>query len=182
VRGRTHTGEILDPDRVYRLDEGVLDVLADAEKPDTVKVFNLLKVLDEQVRERGREAPYLVPIGERAEEVARQFHERQLDTQVALDELTKLLTEARAADERRQQSDFSTEGFSVYFLLNRVDVPDAEPIAREMEQVFAEHPHWRQSEAQEREVRLGLYKALLDRQVERVTDVVGYVLSVVRRA
>jgi type I restriction enzyme R subunit len=181
VRDRTHSGEILDPKEIYRLDEGVLEALADSEKPDTVKVFNLVKVLEQQVRDRSRHAPYLVPIGERAVEVARLFYERQIDTQTALDELTKLLSEAQAADQRRQESDLSTEGFSVYFLLNRIDVSGAEYIARDMEQVFAEHPHWRTSGAQEREVRLGLYKALLVGDVDKVADVVRYVLSVLRR-
>jgi type I restriction enzyme R subunit len=182
VQAMTHTGEIMDPADVYVLDEGVIDVLADPDKPDTVKVFNLLKVLQQEVRRRAAAAPYLVPIGERAEEIATAFEQRQLTTQQALDELTRLLEEAREADQSREQSDFSVEGFSVFWLLKRIDVVDAEPVARSMERVFAGHPHWRQSAAQERDVRRGLYKALLDAKVERVADVVGYVLSVLRRA
>lgn len=182
VQAKTHAGEILDPREVYVLDEGVIDVLADSEKPDTVKVFNLLKVLEQQVRDRSRDAPYLLPIGERAEQIARAFEQQQLSTQQALDELTSLLNEAREADRSRQASDFSVEGFSVFWLLKRIDVADAEPIARSMEVVFAKHPYWRQSAAQERDVRRDLYKALIDAKVEKVADVVGYILSVLRRA
>jgi type I restriction enzyme R subunit len=182
VQAKTHTGEILSPEEVYVLDEGVIDVLADTDKPDVVKVFNLLKVLEQQVRERFKEAPYLVPIGERAEQIARAFEDRQLSTQQALDELTSLLNEARDADSTREQSDFSVEGFSVFWLLKRIGVADAEPIARSLETVFAEHPYWRQSAAQGREVRRGLYKALMAVKVEKVGDVVGYLLSVLRRS
>ena len=182
VQEKTHTGEILAPEEVYVLDEGVIDVLADTDKPDIVKVFNLLKVLELQLRQRSKEAPYLVPIGERAEEVARAFEDRQLSTQQALDELTKLLQETREADSSREASDFSVEGFSVFWLLKRIDVADAEPIARSLETVFAKHPYWRQSPAQGRDVRRGLYKALIDAKVEKVGDVVGYLLSVLRRS
>jgi type I restriction enzyme R subunit len=182
VQQMTHTGEILAPEEVYVLDEGVIDVLADTEKPDVVKVFNLLKVIERQLRQRSREAPYLVPIGERAEEVAKAFQDRQLTTQQALDELTSLLNEAREADSSREASDFSVEGFSVFWLLKRIQVADAEPIARSLEVVFAEHPYWRESPAQNRDVRRGLYKALIDAKVEKVGDVVGYLLSVLRRS
>jgi type I restriction enzyme R subunit len=182
VRDRTHTGEILDPDRIYRLNQGVLDVLAETDKPDTVKVFNLVKVLEQQVRERSLDAPYLVPIGERAEQIAEQFQERQVDTQDALQELTGLLGEVEAADKRREETDLTTDGFSVYFLLDRIDVPDSEAIAREVQPVYDAHPHWRESETQEREVRVGLYKVLLEHGAERVPDVVGYLLSVLRRS
>lgn len=182
VEAKTHTGEIRDPREVYILDEGVIGVLADPDKPDTVKVFNLLKVLEQQVRRRSNEAPYLVPIGERAEQIAQAFEAQQLSTQEALDELTSLLNEARDADQSREQSDFSVEGFSVFWLLKRIGVANAEPIARSLETVFAEHPYWRESPAQGRDVRRGLYKALIDAKVEKVPDVVGYLLSVLRRS
>lgn len=182
VQAKTHTGEILAPEEVYVLDGGVIDVLSDTGKPAVIKVFNLLKVLEQQVRDRSKGAPYLVPIGERAEEIARAFEDRQLSTQQALDELTSLLSEAREADATREQSDFSVEGFSVFWLLKRIEVADAEPIARSLEAVFAAHPFWRESPAQGRDVRRGLYKALIDAKVEKVGDVVGYLLSVLRRS
>lgn len=182
VQAKTHTGEIRDPREVYVLDEGVIDVLADPDKPDTVKVFNLLKVLEQEVRRRASAAPYLVPIGERAEQIAQAFEAQQLSTQDALAELTGLLAEAHEADQSRERSDFSVEGFSVFWLLKRIDVPDAERIARSMEAVFRSQPHWRTSAAQERTVRRGLYKALLGANVERVADVVAYLLNVLRQA
>ena len=182
VEEKTHTGEILAPEEVYVLDEGVIDVLADPDKPDTVKVFNLLKVLGQKVKDRSPDAPYLVPIGERAEQIAKAFEDRQLSTQQALEELTSLLNEAREADSSREASDFSVEGFSVFWLLKRIGVADAEPIARSLESVFVDHPYWRQSAEQGRDVRRGLYKALIDAKVEKVGDVVGYLLSVLRRS
>jgi len=182
VQAKTHTGDIRDLGEVYVLDEGVIDALADPEKPDVVKVFNLLKVFEQEVRRRAAEAPYLVPIGERAEQIAQAFEAQQLSTREALDELTGLLAEAREADANRERSEFSIEGFSVFWLLKRINVPDAESIARSMDAVFQTHPHWRNSAAQERSVRRGLYKALLQTEVDRAADVVGYLLNILRRA
>jgi type I restriction enzyme, R subunit len=181
VQEMTHTGEIRSPDDIYVLDEGVIDAVANSDKPDTVKVFNLLKVIHQRTRDGGSEAPYLLPIGERAEQIATAFEDRQLSTQQALEELTTLLNEAREADASRDASDFSIEGFSVFWLLQRIGVRNADAIARNLEEVFGEQPHWRQSAAQERDVRRSIYKALIDANVVDVADVVGYLLSVLRQ-
>ena len=140
VRDKTHSGEVLDPDTIYKLDAGLIEVLGDTDKPDTVKVFNLLKVLDQNVHQREKEAPYLRPIGERAEEIARLFNERQIDTQDALEELWKLHQEMDEADARRHETDLTIDGFSTYWLLNRIDVPDSETIANQRRSPFHRIP------------------------------------------
>lgn len=181
VRQHTESGRIADPDQIYKIDKDLLDLLADGEVPDTVKVFNLLKVLDQEVRNRAREAPYLRPIGERAEEIARLFHERQLDTQQALDESLKLREEAEEADKARRDTKLSVDGFSVYWVLqHRTEVPNADGIAATAETLFSEHPHWKSVDRQEREVRTGLYKVLLEAKVDNITEVVGGLITMLK--
>jgi type I restriction enzyme R subunit len=51
---------------------------AKAQKPDTVKVFNLLKALDQLVRQNAGKEPYLISIGDRAAEIAAAFEDRQV--------------------------------------------------------------------------------------------------------
>ena len=159
----------------------MLALLADDDVPDTVKVFNLLKVLDQEVRKRSREAPYLRPIGERAEEVARMFHERQMDTQEALQELLKLRGEAMEADEARKDSNLSVDGFSVFWVLqHRIGISGPEPIAEASDAVFAAHPHWKTVGREEREVRKGFYKVFLDAKIDNVVEVVGGLLNMLK--
>jgi type I restriction enzyme R subunit len=182
VQEETHSGRILDPDKVYVLGENSLEVLTESDKPDTVKVFNLLKVLDRMVRERSKQAPYLVPIGERAEEVARRFQEGQVDTQQALEQLPLALDEADQAERERRESELSLEGFTLYWVLQGMKVPNAEALAHQIEAAFRANPHWRVSEAQERELRAQMYRSLLDAGVgDLVVEVVGGVLSLLKR-
>ena len=49
VQEHTDTGTIQAPDKVHRLDTQTLEQIAGAEKPATVKVFNLLKALHDVV-------------------------------------------------------------------------------------------------------------------------------------
>lgn len=181
VREHTESGRITDPNEIYKLDEGVLDLLADDDVPDTVKVFNLLKVLDNEVRKRSQEAPYLRPIGERAEEIARLFRERQMDALDALQELLDLKDEAAAADEARRQTNLSVDGFSVYWVLrHRINVETPEPIAEAVDKVFSEWPNWKMVTSEERDVRAGIYKALIDAKVDNLADVVGGLLTMLK--
>jgi type I restriction enzyme, R subunit len=183
VQEMTHTGSILDPKDVYVLDEGFLDMLTDSNKPDTVKVFNLVKVLEQRAREMGAQQPYLIPIGERAEQIAEAFQRRLIDVQRALDELTALLDEARAAEKDRQESGMSMEGFSVAWLLNREDVEGALDIGKKMETTFADYPHWRASHSQQAEVRKALYRELLQElEVPEAAELVNRIIDVLKRS
>jgi len=65
---------------VYEINGHALEKLAASTTPDTVKVFNLLKSITQAVAEKGRQAPYLLSIGEMAERIAQAYQERQLNT------------------------------------------------------------------------------------------------------
>jgi type I restriction enzyme, R subunit len=181
VQNLTEAGEILHPDRVYELGEGALQAIAESDKPDTVRVFNLVKLLERLTKETSASAPHLIPIGQRAEEIVKAFEQRQLDTKEALDELEQLLAEAGEARAAQEQSDLSAESFAVYWLLDRKGVVGADEVAGKVEKALATYPHWKTSEGQDREVRRVLVKALIDAGVtENVTDLGGWLLDVLR--
>ncbi|MGZ3392221.1 MAG: hypothetical protein ACXVCF_21865, partial [Isosphaeraceae bacterium] len=66
VQEHTETGKIQAPDKIHKLDANTLEKIAEADTPDTVKVFNLLNALHAMVQEKGREQPYLISIGDKA--------------------------------------------------------------------------------------------------------------------
>ena len=159
-----------------------LAAIADQDAPDTVKVFNLLKAIEQLTgQEAGRE-PYLLSIGDKAQQIAERFEERQETTQATLDELRKLIEEVRQARQERDASQRSPEAFAVYWLLKKDGVAGADEVAKAAEVAFAEHPHWQTSSQQEREVRKSLFKALIDAGVEAVVEVGESVLKMLRRA
>ncbi len=54
--------------------------------------------------------------------------------------------------------------------------------AQAIEQAFAQFPHWQTSEAQEREVRKAIFKALIDVGVQAVAEVADKLMRLLRRA
>jgi len=106
---------------------------------------------------------------------------RQITSQQALAELEALVGEYREAYAEREQSELSSEGFGVYWLLQREGIDEAQKIARGADSVFSEYPHWRQYDEQERHVRTALYKGLIEAGVDNL-ELVDQVLHVLERA
>ncbi|MGH7966381.1 MAG: type I restriction enzyme subunit R domain-containing protein, partial [Candidatus Binatia bacterium] len=182
VRQHTQTDTIHDPLTVYELNPRTLAAIADQDKPDTVKVFNLLKTIDRLIEtEAGRE-PYLFSIGEKAEQIAQAFEDRQKTTQGTLEELRKLIQEINEARQEREATELSAESFAVYWLLKKEGVEQADTVVKAAADAFAQYPHWQVSSHQEQEVRKSFYKALINAGVQGVVDVAQNILRMLRKA
>src|ERR1043166_598631 len=182
VQKHTESGAIEDPTKFQALTVAALEAIADSKQPDTVKVFNLLKALESLVSQKGSMEPYLISIGDRAEEVARAFEDRQMTTQEALAELDRLIRAAREAQKLRDETNLSPEAFAVFYVLKMDGVKGPLQAARAVEQAFEQFPHWQTSEAQEREVRKSIFKALIDAGVEAIAEVADKLMKLLRRA
>jgi type I restriction enzyme R subunit len=182
VQEHTHVGGIGLPGPAYELTPEVLRSLAHQDKPDTVKVFNLLISIRKLVEEKVDRMPYLLSIGERAEAIAEAFEQHLTDAQKALLDLTGVVEDLEKAEELRNRSDLPDEAFAAYFFLEGRGVGGAEKIARESSEAFEGNPHWKESDEQERRVRIALYRALKGSQVKDMVEVVGGLLDLLRRA
>jgi type I restriction enzyme R subunit len=130
------------------------------------------------VKEKAGEQTYLIDVGERAQQIVLAFEERQLTTQQALEQLQTELSRALKAQDEQQTSDLSPDAFAVLWLLRGRRLEKVEEIALAMNRAFEKHPHWRQSEQQDRDVRRALYKALMGAEVKDVTQVAEWLLTV----
>ena len=181
VQEHTKIGEVQAPDKVHKLTAEALEQIAGEDKPDAVKVFNLLKALDELGRQKGNEEPYLIGICERAEKIAQAFEDRQKTTKETLRELEQLLKELKEAEKKRNETELSPEAFAVYWLLKKEGVEKANEVAQAAATAFEEHPHWQSSSHQEQEVRKSLYKALIDAGLDGVVEFAQNVMKMLRR-
>jgi type I restriction enzyme R subunit len=161
VQEHTRSGAIRDSLDVYEINENLLERLAEDDTPDTVKIFNLLKSIQNMVDKTVNQAPYLLSIGERAEAIVQAYQYRQQGTQMTLQALEEIIREINQAERERAEMNLKPAAFAVYWLLKREDFQASESIAREMETTFAEYPYWQSSSHQERDVRRDLYSVLL---------------------
>ena len=190
VQELTYGGEIQETLEIYEINDHLLEKLAHDDTPTTVKIFNLLKSIQEMVARVGTQAPYLISIGEKAEAIIQAYQLQQQATREALEALEELIREINQAERERNEKQLKPESFAVYWLLSKENFEGAETTARKMEECFDSHPHWRISSAQERDVRRSLYRVLLrsqnnqDTKMEtpQLTALVEQILKVAGRA
>ncbi len=185
VQRHTATSTVHEAQATYEIGAAALLALIEDNKPDTVKVFNLLRELHRLVEAKGKEQPHLIPIGERAEAIRRAFEERQIESQQALQELSNLVHDLQEAQAQRQQSALSPEAFAVAWWLRvqkGVDGEQADCLAASLESAFREFPHWAVSESQARELRQQLYKGLIAAGVKDVVAWTDEMLTLLRKA
>lgn len=182
VQEHTQTSAIQPPAKIHKLTAETLAKIAGSDKPDAVKVFNLLKAIQQMVKEKAQQEPFLINIGEKAEQVAESFEDRQKTTQETLTELEKIVAELKKAQQEKDQTGLSPEAFAVFWYLQKEGVGNAQEVARQVAAAFANFPHWHTSSHQEQELRKALYKALIDGGVEKVVEFAQSILRMLRRA
>jgi type I restriction enzyme R subunit len=183
VQEHTQAGLIQEAVKVYEVNAQTLEQIAQTSQSDTVKVFNLLKSIVQQVQDEATKSPYLLSIGERAEQIAEAFKLRQLSTQEALKQLEELVQEINTARQEQAERNISAEAFAIYWLLKQggTSPEQAEEVAAEMRSAFDRFPHWQRSEAQAREVRKALYACLDKAGISHVTEIAERIMQIVGR-
>ncbi len=174
---------IEDSTETHVLTPDAILALAKTDRPDTVKVFNLLRELHRLVEDKSKDAPHLNPTGERAEAIRRAFEQRQLTSQEALKELQELTKELKTAETERQESNLSPDAYTTYWWLRiqkHCDAEKALQIATSLDSAFNTFQNWRMSSTQESKLRRSIYKAYLNAGIKEAVTLANELLKMLR--
>ena len=183
VQEHTKTGKIKATLEIYEINENTLSVIEKEKASDREKVFNLLRSIEKVIIDYADRSLYLISIGEKAELIAKLYKERQRTTQETLEELKNIIEEINTARRQQAEKNMPPEVFSIFWLFKNEGIDNPEDKANQMRSVLIQYPHWKTSEAHEREVKQQLYKVLLQSGVKdtrRVTEVASNVMRVIR--
>jgi len=180
VQEHTESGEIGEITEIYEINENLLKKIEESNKPDIEKVFNLIRSIERTVEDKGEKDIYLLSIGEKAELIAKLFKERQRTTKETLEELKKIIDEINEARKEQVEKKMPSEIFSIYWILRKEGIDNPEEKANKMREVFEKYPYWKKSEAHEREIKKGLYKVLLDTDIENISQLVNKIMRLLR--
>lgn len=178
VQGHIKSGVIQPTLDIYEINEKTLRKIEESKASDTEKIFNLLKGIGSTVIRDSQFSPYLISIGEKAEEIARLFRQRQITTQQALEELRRIVEEMNEARREQAEKNMPVEVFAVMWLLKKEGVKDAEASANQMKEAFEKYPHWKTSEKHEREIRNQLYKIMVKTGIKNFIDIVKKIMRI----
>jgi len=185
VQTQTASSEIGTPGRIYEIDDKILRYIEEQPVSDIEKVFNLHKGITKRVNDDSEDSPYLLSIGERADAIIQLYKDRQKTTQDTLTELKKIVEEITAALEEQKRRNMPADEFSIFWILNKSGLGDAEKNAHDMRSILRAFPHWRTSEQQVREVRQKFYSVFIQsgiKDVKAIRKQIDQILNVLRRA
>ena len=145
---------------------------------DDTKVINLIKSI-EKIAEEESGDPFLITMADRAKEVQESYEARQTSTQEALDELFAEIKRNEKRKKEQAERGYDSLHYFVFTLLREAGVTDAEGVSANVAKSFGEHPNWRQSEADLRELRKAVTFAVYAEEddLDRVTRIVDRLFS-----
>lgn len=166
VQYHTKPGKIKATLEIYEINSNALRKIEESKDPDNKKVFNISKSILKHVQDHANTSPYLLSIGEKAEAIIKLYKARQKSTEETLEELKKLIDEINSARKAEKEKKMPSDTFSIYWMLQKTNVPEPEDKAKIMGEVLRKYPHWKESEKQEREVKIQFITILLNSGID----------------
>ena len=160
LQQHTESDQFALPGSIQALHADTLREIKESYVSDTVKVLNLRKVLHKTVTEEGRSKPFLISIGERAEELADAYENRLLTTQQALIEFENLADEYTQASRERAQMNLDENAYAVYKVIEGYTEDIIPEQVRDLNRVFDRFPDYQWNEHQSSQLRRMFYLTL----------------------
>jgi type I restriction enzyme R subunit len=157
----------------FEINELTIQKIKDNQDNDNTKVINLIRSI-EKIADENSDDPFLIGIRERAEAVEGNYESRQISTQEALEEIRKLYEEDIKRKKEQAEKGFDDLTFFIYKTLLEKEIKNSEAVTKQIREEFINHPNWKTSEKELRELRQQIYFALLseDEDLERATVLV----------
>ena len=144
----------------FEINEKTIQKIKDTQDNDNTRVINLIKSI-EKIADENSDDPFLIGIKERAEVVEENYESRQLSTQEALEEIRKLYEEDVKRRKEQAEKGFDDLTFFIYKKMLENEINNSEEVTKQIKGEFVNHPNWKSSEKDLRELRQAVYFALL---------------------
>lgn len=147
----------------FEINEKTIQKIKDTQENDNTRVINLIKSI-EKIADENSDDPFLIGIKERAEAVEENYESRQLSTQEALEEIRKLYEEDVKRKKEQAEKGFDGLTFFIYRTLLDKEIKNTDEVTKQIKEEFVNHPNWKTSEKELRELRQAIYFALLSEE------------------
>ena len=160
LQQHTESDQFALPGSIQELNANTLREIKQSYASDKVKVLNLRKILHKTVTEESRSKPFLISIGERAEELAERYEDGLLATQAALAAFEHLAEEYTQAARERAQMDLDENAFAVYTVLRGFAEDITPEQVRALNRVFDQFSDYQWDPHQQNRLRTMFYITL----------------------
>jgi type I restriction enzyme R subunit len=178
--GAVFSGEPTIPDA--RLDPKTIETIKQQQGGKATKIINLVKAI-QKTAEDNSEDPFLVALTERAKAVQESFEDRQTGTEEALAQLLKAVEHDEQRKREQAARGLDSLTFFVFTLLRDKKIPHSEMASKRIAEAFTQHPNWRCSEKDLRELRKQVTFAIFAQEddLNTVTEIVDGLFSMLQK-
>jgi type I restriction enzyme R subunit len=160
------------------IDEKTIDLIKQKHGGEDTKVINLIKSIEKTAEEESGD-PFLIAMAERAKAIQESYEDRQTSTQEAMEELFAEIQRNEQRKREQAEKGYDSVRYFVFTTLKDAGIPDPDCVSAKAAKAFVEHPNWRESEAELRELRkavtFAVFAAVDD--LDEVTAVVEKLLD-----
>lgn len=147
----------------FEINEKSIEYIKSQNKNENTKIINLIKSIEKIADEKSND-PFLIGILERAEAVEEQYENRQISTQEALEEIRKIYEDDVKRKKEQAEKGFDGLTFFIYRILIDKGFSKSEETTKQIKEEFVRHTNWKTSEKELRELRKGVYYAILSEE------------------
>lgn len=163
IRENVELVSLASPLPLYPINKDIGRVVAADNVSEQVKVINLYRSLVAHIQANEDTQPYLIPIADEVEAIIQKLRERQISVAEALKGLEEKSEKTVQIEKERKQSKLEGRIFALSLVLKSHGLPNSEAKAVEIQKTLDKYPGWPYSETSQREVRMALYKLLLEK-------------------
>jgi type I restriction enzyme, R subunit len=167
----------------YELDENTIELIKKGQKPDNVKVINLIKTIGKYAEEHSGDL-VLISLKEKAQAIQENYEDRILTTEEALKHLEDLIREALSQDEEKKSKGFDDLTFFFSKKLDEYGLSNSDNTANSFTDSFKRFPNWQQSEAETRDLRQEMYLTLLSDMddIDKAKQIIDDLFNIILKA
>ena len=160
------------------IDADTIDLIKRKSGGDDTKVINLIKSIEKTAEEKSDD-PFLIAMADRAKAIQESYEDRQMSTQAALEGLYAEIRRNEQQKRKVAEKGYDSLRYFVFAAMQEAGIKNAEVVSGKIAEAFSNHPHWRQSEAELREVRKAMTFAVYaeDADPSRVAAIVDKLIE-----
>lgn len=149
-----------DPTDLFEINEKTIEEIKKNNKPDNLKVINLIKSIEKAVQDEPEDL-VLLSMRQKAEAIRDGYEDRQATTEDTLIKLEALIKKTVEQKKEQAEKHFDDITYFVYLLLIEKKIQEPEAIARSIKEAFVKYPYWKESENELLELRKNVLFAVL---------------------
>jgi type I restriction enzyme R subunit len=183
VREHVGTSGVEKVHELFEINQDTIGLIKKKEGGPTTKVINLIKSIHKTAEEQGDD-PFLIAMAERAQAIQESFEDRQAATAEVLEELFKLVESNERRKKEQAEKGFDGLTYFVYRTVLDAGVSNPEEVSKKIKAAFVEHPGWKRSEKELRELRKKATFAIFSQEddMNKVTRLVDDLFTLLGKA